>query len=99
MIEALKRLGVALALAADLGAAVRAGVEKRAKRSLGIAGEQDAAASDSPAQEVARLGQLGGVAEIKPRALENELLFRLEYFGVGEVAPRDLEDLLGGIDQ
>jgi hypothetical protein len=57
------------------------------------------AASDIPGQEIARLGELGTMPEIKPAVLEDTLLLRRQDLGVDEIPPGDLEEVLRLVDQ
>jgi len=66
-------VSIAAALAADLGSAVGAGVEQRAHDPVLAAHEDDAARAELAHAEVARLGDLGLVAEVDPRAVEDAL--------------------------
>src|SRR5712675_587674 len=99
MIEALKRLRAALFLPADLHAAMRAGVEQRARLAFAVPCEQDATPGNIPGQEVAGPRQLRAVPEIEPAVREYPLLFCGQDFGIDEVAPGDLEEALRMTDQ
>ena len=99
VVEALEGLRVAMLLAANLRAAVRAGVEHCAQGPLGIAREQDAAAADLAGNEIAGLGQLRAVAEIEPAFIEDADTFGLQELGIHKCLARDLEYLLRLIDQ
>src|SRR6266404_1293199 len=85
-------------LATDLRAAVRAGVEHGAQRSLGVAREQDTAAADLAGDEVAGLGQFGTVAEIEPAFVEDPRALGLENIRIDKGLARDLEYLLFLVD-
>ena len=99
VIEALERLGVALALAADLGAAVRASVQQGTKPPLHVTCEQNIAARNRASDEVAGFRQFRGMAEIQPATVEDFFLLRLEDLVIDEVAACDLEDALCRIYQ
>ena len=71
VIDAHEAPRIALALGADDGAAVPAGVEQAVVDVLGVAHEDHRPAGDLAGDEIARLLQLGGVADIDPAAAED----------------------------
>src|SRR4029450_12549197 len=71
VIDALETAPVALALGADDGAAVAAGVEQAMERTGLIAAEDHRPAGDLARAEIAGLSQLGGMADIDPAAAED----------------------------
>ena len=92
MVEALEAVRVAAALAADLGAAVRARVQERAHHAVLAAHEDDPAQAELAHAEVARLGDLGLVAEVDPRAVEDALALRGEHLRIEERLPAHAEE-------
>jgi len=84
VIETLERLGVAVFLAADLGAPMRAGVEQSRNRAVGAAREQQAAAADLTGEEIAGLRQFRLVAEIEPAFVEDLAPLAVQNRGVDE---------------
>src|SRR5262245_23619412 len=71
VIDALETAPVALALGADDGTAVAAGVEQAMERAGLIAAEDYRPAGDLARAEIARLCQFGGMADIDPAAAAN----------------------------
>ena len=77
-------LGRAAGLAANRGTPVRACVQERMKLALGVAVEDQVAATHRAGHKRARPGQLGGMANIQPALVENLRPFGLENAGVDE---------------
>ena len=71
MIDALEAAPIAFALGADDGAAVPAGVEQAVELARLVAAEDHRPAGDPARAEIARLFQLGGMADIDPAAAED----------------------------
>jgi c-di-GMP-binding flagellar brake protein YcgR len=82
-----------------LRTAVRAGVEEGVDLVLGVAGEQDGALGHAARDEVARLVQLGTVAEIEPAAIEDLRTLGIQYLRIDEAAARHLEQVVFLVDQ
>src|SRR5262249_24566752 len=97
VVEALEHPGVAALLAAHGRAAVRPGVEERVQLALPGGCEQDVAPRDRPGDEVARLRELGLVAQVEPAAVEELLVFALHHAAVDEGVARNLEDPALGV--
>src|SRR5262249_46464199 len=98
VIKTLEGFCVAVLFATDLRAAMRTGVEHGAQCALGIAGEQDATATDLTGDEIAGLGKLGSVAEIEPALVEDPCAFGFENVGIDKGLAGNLENLLGLAD-
>src|SRR6266850_4716307 len=86
-------------LAADLRAAMWAGVEHRLEIALAVTGKQDVAASDRTGDEVAGFGEFRAVAEIEPAFVEYLGALQLQNGGIDEGLPGNLENLPRFIDQ
>ncbi len=99
MIETLERFRAAMLLAANLCAAMRAGVEHRPEIAPAVAGEQDISAPDRTGDKVAGLGEFGTVPEIEPAFVENLRALDIQNGGIDKSLTGDLEDLSGFIDQ
>src|SRR4029077_5867098 len=78
VIHAVELPGIALALAADQGAAVAAAIDQRAHDTFAVAAEDDRPARHRASLEVAGIFDLRGVADIDPAAVEDGALFALE---------------------
>ena len=78
VIHAVELPGIALALAADQGAAVAAAIDQRAHGAFAVAAEDDRPPRHRAGLEVAGIFDLRGVADIDPAAVENGALFALE---------------------
>ena len=83
--------GRAACLAANGGTPVRARVQERMELALGVAVENQVAATHRAGHERARPGQLGGMANIQPALVENLRPLGLENAAVDEGLARHAE--------
>ncbi len=79
------------ALAADDGAAMAADVEQRADIALPVAAEDHRPAGDVAGDEVARIFDLRGVADIDPALVEDRAVLVLQNLRRDEHAAMDRE--------
>ena len=86
MIEALKGLGVATALPADLRPAVRAGIEQDADHAIAATHQDDRAPRHASRSKIPWLWDFRGVASIEPALLEHAPLFERHDLGIREHA-------------
>ncbi len=91
MIAAGEGAAVARALAADQGAAMRAGVVECVQLVLAVARVEQRPSADSARDEVARLLQLRRMAEIEPALAEHVLALERQDVVGHEGAAMDLE--------
>jgi hypothetical protein len=91
VVEAQKVLGHTRALAAHRGAAVRAGVHERVDAPVGVAVENQAPTRHGARDELPRFGNLGGVAQVEPAAVENRLALGRHDVRIDERGARHLE--------
>src|SRR6516162_6789654 len=80
VIDAHEPAGVALALGADHGAAMPAGVEQAMELALLVAAEDHRPAGDLARAKIARILQFGSVSDVDPAAAENARHFLAQDF-------------------
>ena len=92
VIKAAEEPGRAGTLAADDVAAMRAGVEERARGAICVAHQDDRTPADPSGDKVARIGDFRFMAGIEPRVVEYLAPFLLQDLRIGEHAPVDAKD-------